>query len=113
MAADRLLPVQLPSEVGALNSAGCYTIFIFLDKNTLAAIDTGNFVPGTMASTYNTPLFDPSVGFFTQTIFHNFPGLVLYRNLFLLNRRSGVPNNTACTLAQSYIAGKFCCRNIF
>src|SRR5690625_3415048 len=30
VAADRLLPVQLPSEVGALNSAGCYTIFIFL-----------------------------------------------------------------------------------
>src|SRR5690625_7541753 len=64
--ADRLLPVQLPSEVGALNSAGCYTIFIVLDKNTLAAIDTGNFVHDTIASKYPPPLFDPAVGSITQ-----------------------------------------------
>src|SRR5690625_2182271 len=76
VAADRLLPVQLLSEVGALKSAGCCTIFIFLDNNTLASIDTGNFVPGTIAAKYHPPLFDPSVGIFTQTIFHNFPGLV-------------------------------------
>src|SRR5690625_4902344 len=76
MAADRLLPVQLPSEVGALNSAACYTILLFLDKNTLAAIDTRDFVPGTIASKHHPPLFDPSVGICTQTIFYNFPGLV-------------------------------------
>src|SRR5690625_657471 len=76
MAADRPLPVELPSEGGALNSAGCYTIFIFLDKHPPAAIHTRHFVPGTIASKHHPPLFDPSVGICTHTIFYNFPGLV-------------------------------------